>query len=138
MSSLGLCCSSEDANSESSSSSSSDDSSLALSSGDEGKKSKHKKKKHSKSKKSGMVKKPSDKVEYPQTRPQSVLQYEFVSDKITFENLDLKLFAAGEIEIILSDSISSTERKNRLLLLRKILYYANVYDWQGRPPWPSG
>ena len=131
MSSLGLCCSSEDANSESSSSSSSDDSSLALSSGDEGKKSKHKKKKHSKSKKSGMVKKPSDKVKYPQTWPQSVLQYEFVSDKTTFENLDLKLFAAGEIEIILSDSISSTERKNRLLLLRKILYYANVYDWQG-------
>ena len=51
MSSLGLCCSSEDANSESSSRSSSDDSSLALTSGDEGKKSKHKKKKHSKSKK---------------------------------------------------------------------------------------
>lgn len=131
MSNLGLCRSSEDADSESSSSSSSDDSSPDLSSSDETKKSRRKKKKHSKSKKSGMVKKPSDKVLYPQTWPQSVLQYEFISDKITFEKLDLKLFAAGEIEIILSEKTSSTERKNRLLLLRKILYYANVYDWQG-------
>ena len=131
MSNLGLCRSSEDADSESSSSSSSDDSSLDLSSSDETKRLRRKKKKHSRSKKSGMVKKPSDKVLYPQTWPQSVLQYEFISDKITFEKLDLKLFAAGEIEIILSEKTSSTERKSRLLLLRKILYYANVYEWQG-------
>ena len=131
MSNLGLCRSSEDADSESSSSSSSDDSSLDLSSSDETKRLRRKKKKHSRSKKSGMVKKPSDKVLYPQKWPQSVLQYEFISDKITFEKLDLKLFAAGEIEIILSEKTSSLERKNRLLLLRKILYYANVYEWQG-------
>ena len=131
MSNLGLCRSSEDADSESSSSSSSDDSSLDLSSSDETKRSRRKKKKHSRSKKSGMVKKPSDKVLYPQTWPQSVLQYEFISDKITFEKLDLKLFAASEIEIFLSEKTSSTERKSRLLLLRKILYYANVYEWQG-------
>ena len=95
MSSLGLCFSSEDADTENSSGSSSEESSFEMSS----KKTKQRKKKHSKSKRSGMVKKMSDRVLYLQTWPQSVLQYEFVSDKVAFEKLDLKLFAAGEVEM---------------------------------------
>lgn len=78
-----------------------------------------------------MTKKASDKVLYPQVWPQSFLQYEFVSEKTKFENLDMKMFVAGELEIILSRTVTSCECKGRLKLLKKIMYYANVYEWKG-------
>ncbi len=36
-----------------------------------------------------------------------------------------------ELEIVLRDSIDRTERQGRLMLLKKIMYYSNLYRWQG-------
>ena len=123
--------SSSDSSSSSSSSYFDDSSSSEDTDSTSKKKKRHKKKKKSKSKKSGMTKKASDKVLYPQVWPQSFLQYEFVSEKTKFENLDMKMFVAGELEIILSGTVTSCECKGRLKLLKKIMYYANVYEWKG-------
>ena len=45
--------------------------------------------------------------------------------------LDLKLFTAGELEIITSGEISEQEKSGRLNLLKKIAYYSNIYNWKG-------
>ena len=86
----------------------------------------HKSKK--KSKKSGMSRRASDKVKYPQVWPHTVLQYEFVSEHVSFKKLDIKMFFSGELEILTS-KISKTEFRGRLKFLKKIAYYANIYDW---------
>ena len=86
----------------------------------------HKNKK--KSKKSGMSRRASDKVKYPQVWPHTVLQYEFVSDHVSFKKLDIKMFFSGEFEILTS-KISNKEFRGRLKFLKKIAYYANIYDW---------
>lgn len=70
-----------------------------------------------------MSKKASDKVKHPQIWPHSVLQLEFVSEHVSFKNLDLKMFMAGEVEIFTS-KISKSEFKGRLRFLKKIVYYA--------------
>ena len=86
----------------------------------------HKSKK--KSKKSGMSRRASDKVKYPHVWPHTVLQYEFVSEHVSFKKLDIKMFFSGELEILTS-KISKTEFRGRLKFLKKIAYYANIYDW---------
>ena len=91
-------------------------------------KSHHKKKSKRKSKKSGMSKKASDKVKNPQIWPHSVLQYEFVSEHMPFKKLSQNMFFCGELEILTS-RISKSEFKGRILFLKKIAYYANMYDW---------
>lgn len=75
-----------------------------------------------------MSKKASDKVKHPQIWPHSVLQYEFVSEHVSFKKLDLKMFLAGELEILTS-KISKSEFKGRFRFLKKIVYYSNIYDW---------
>ncbi len=74
--------------------------------------------KHSKSKKkhkkSGIHAKSSDKVKYPQRYPHSSLQFEYVNKSVSFENLDLKLFVAGELEIISDETVSKRKRKEEL------------------------
>ena len=80
------------------------------------KKKKHKSKKH---KKLGINAKSSDKVKDPQQWPHAYLQYEFVNKQVKFDELDFKLFLAGEISIIAADDLSETERKGRLELLKK-------------------
>lgn len=87
------------------------------------------KKKKKKSKKSGMAKRASDKVKNPQIWPHSKLQYEFVSENISFKKLDFNMFIAGELEILTS-KISKTEYKGRIRLLKKIVYYSKLYDWK--------
>ncbi|CAC5369964.1 unnamed protein product [Mytilus coruscus] len=61
-----------------------------------------KRRKHKKSKKtkSGIKAKSSDKVKTQLLWPQSSLQYEYVNEQVSFNNLDMKLFTAGELEII--------------------------------------
>ena len=59
-----------------------------------------------------MSRKASDKVKHPQIWPHSVLQYEFVSENVKFKDLDLKMFVAGELEI----------------LMTKIVYFSSLYD----------
>ncbi|CAG2201812.1 unnamed protein product [Mytilus edulis] len=90
-----------------------------------------KKKKKNKKTKSGIKAKASDKVKTQLLWPQSALQYEFVNESVSFNDLDPKLFTAGELEIITSKSISEKERSGRLNLLKKITYYSNIYSWKG-------
>ena len=68
-------------------------------------------KRNKKSLKSGLYKKSSDIVKYPQIWPHSALQYEFVSESVSFMSLDIKMFVAGELEIILSKRIPAAEKK---------------------------
>jgi hypothetical protein len=56
--------------------------------------------KKSNNKKSGIVAMATDHVVNPQIWPQTNLQYEYVSKRVTFLELDFKLFVAGELEII--------------------------------------
>ena len=90
-----------------------------------------KKKKHKKRKKSGINAKASDKVKDPQRWSQAHLQYEFVNKQVKFDQLDFKLFLAGEISIIAADDLSESEKKGRLNLLKKIVYYSNTYEFKG-------
>ena len=64
-----------------------------------------------------MAKKSSDKVKLPQVWPHSVLQFEFVSDNVSFLKLDMKNFVAGELEILTS-KLSRAEYKGRMSLLK--------------------
>ena len=114
--------------SSSSSESESTDSSSTDSDSSKKKKKKHKSKKH---KKSGINAKSSDKVKDPQRWPHAYLQYEFVNKQVKFDELDFKLFLAGEIFIISADDLSETERKGRLDLLKKIIYFSNTYEFKG-------
>ena len=76
-----------------------------------------------------MAKKSSDKVKFPQVWPHSVLQFEFVSDNVSFLKLDLKNFVAGEL-VILTSKLSRAEYKGRMSLLKKIVYFSNIYEWK--------
>ena len=77
-----------------------------------------------------MVAKASDDVQNPQIWPHTALQYEYVNKGISFQDLDLKLFVASELEIISSKKIKSDERETRLSLLKKIVYYSSIYQWK--------
>ena len=41
------------------------------------------------------------------------------------------MFIAGEMEIISAEDLSDSERKGRLNLLKKIVYYTNIYEFKG-------
>lgn len=135
--SLGLHCEdlssaskSPDMSSESTSSSSSDESDDESSSSRKHKKSKgHKSKKNKK--KSGIKAKSSDKVKSPQKWPHAYLQFEYVNKQVTFDELDYRMFIAGELEVISEADISKIERNGRISLLKKIVYYSSTYDFKG-------
>ena len=78
---------------------------------------------------SGLYKKSADTVKFPQIWPHSTLQFEFVSESVSFMSLDIKMFVAGELEIVLSWRISASEKLGRLKLLKKIMYFSNIYKW---------
>ena len=78
------------------------------------KKKKHKNKRHSKTK-SGIKAKSSDKVKAPQKWPHAHLQYEFVNKKMKFDDLDYRLFIAGELEIISESRQNKCVEENHLL-----------------------
>ena len=83
-----------------------------------------------KSLKSGLYKKSADSVKFPQIWPHAALQYEYVSENVSFMSLDVKSFVAGEIEIILSKHTSAADKLGRLRFLKKIMYFANIYEWK--------
>jgi hypothetical protein len=114
----------------SSSNSSSSDSSSSSSSSDNSVK-KIKKYKSKSKRKSGIYDKPSDEVVKKQLWPQSKLQYEYAGSKMSFEDLELNLFVAGELEIISGKKISDKEKKGRIKLLKKISYFYELYEWKG-------
>ena len=76
-----------------------------------------------------MSKKASDKDKHPQIWPHSVLQFEFVSENVKFKDLDLKMFAAGELEILMTKT-SKSEFKGRMRFLKKLVYFASLCDWK--------
>ena len=43
-------------------------------------------------------------------------------------SLDIKMFVAGELEVILCKRIGASEKLGRLKLLKKIMYFANIYE----------
>ena len=90
-----------------------------------------KKKKKGKKKKSGINSKASDRVKFPQRWPQAYLQFEYVNKQLKFDDLDFKQFIAGEIEIIGERDLSKSERKGRLDMLKKIVYYSSIYEFRG-------
>ena len=87
--------------------------------------------KKSRKKVSGINAKASDRVKYPQRWPQSHLQFEYVNKQMKFEDLDFKLFVAGELEIIACVDVYAVEKAGRLELLRKIAYYYGTYEFAG-------
>ena len=93
--------------------------------------SKKDRKKKGKKHKKGINAKASDKVKYPQRWPHAHLQYEYVNKQVKFDDLDLKLFIAGELEIIAEDDLSASEKGGRLELLKKIVYYSSTYEFKG-------
>ncbi|WAR01474.1 hypothetical protein MAR_008032, partial [Mya arenaria] len=68
--------------------------------------------KNKKSKRSAILAKASDRVIHKQDYPQSHLRFEFVSNTVTFDKLDLNLFVAGESEIS-NLSLTKSERSAR-------------------------
>ena len=79
--------------------------------------------------KSGMSKKASDKIKMLQVWPHAVLQYEFVSENISFSNLAFRMFVAGELELLTS-KISKVEYQGRMRLLKKMVCYSSLYKWK--------
>ena len=73
-----------------------------------------------KKKKSGTPAKASDRVKFPQWRPQAYLQFEYVNKQLKFDELDFKQFIAGETEII-----------SEADMLKKIVYYSAIYEFRG-------
>lgn len=131
LSNLGL--DSYDSSSDSSTSSSEsteDEYASAVSTNSKSKKSKKQKSKKHK-KKSGISAKASDKVKTPQKWPHAHLQYEYVNKYVKFDELDFKLFIAGELEIISEEGISKAERSGRISMLKEIVNYSNTYDFKG-------
>ena len=88
-----------------------------------------KKKKKNKHKKSGIKAKASDSVKFPQKYPQAFLRYEFVSENVSFEKLDLNLFVCTELEIISDKKVKEPGKSGRLKLLKKIMYNCSSYEF---------
>ena len=59
------------------------------------------------------------------------LRFEHVRGHIKFDDFDLRLFTAGELNIIDRPDISSIEMRGRLNLLKNIMYLAGFYEWRG-------
>ena len=111
-------------------SSDSSESGLSESSGLDVKKSSKVQKRRKKSLKSRLHQKSADSVKFPQIWPHAALQYEFVSESVSFMSLDVKMFVAGELEIILSKQIPVSEKLGRLRFLKKIMYFSTIYEWK--------
>ena len=65
----------------------------------------------------------------PQRCPHTHLRNEFAAVNVRFRDLSLRLFVAGEIEII-SQTVDAVERRGRENMLRRIMYHAGKYDWR--------
>ena len=52
----------------------------------------------------------------------------YVSESVSFMSLDIKMFVAGELEVILSKRVSATEKLGRLKLLKQMMFFANIYE----------
>lgn len=80
--------------------------------------------------KSGLYKKSSDSVLFPQIWPHSALQYEYVSESVDFMSLDIKTFVAGELEIILGKRIPAAEKLGRLRFSKRLCIWQILTNGQ--------
>ena len=85
--------------------------------------------------KSGMNFKAIDGVKTQVAWPHSQLRYEYVSEPFNFQELNLNLFIAGELEIITCGSISQTQKEARLDLLKILVYESNTYPLKAIKDW---
>ena len=81
------------------------------------------------SRKSGLTQKGTDRVRYPQTWPHTTLQDEMCLRHLSFEELDFRLFIAGELEIVTSLGITQLEKQGRLELMKQLAYFNGSYPW---------
>ena len=72
----------------------------------------------------------SDTVRYPQKYPQAYLRYEFASNNISFEKLEMNLFIADEPDIISNSKINEVERSGRINLSIRMMYLNTSYDFR--------
>ena len=79
--------------------------------------------------KSGITMRASDRVYEPQLWPHVALKGEFMAQNLSFHDLDLQAFIAGELEIITSPFVTSEEHQGRLHLLKELVSLSRGYDW---------
>lgn len=79
---------------------------------------------------SGLVAKATDVVRFPQTWPHVALQDDFSNQSLEFNDLDFRLFVAGELEIATSSDIQECERAGRLRLLKQLAYLHGAHQWE--------
>ena len=84
--------------------------------------------------KSGMDLKASEGVQYQLIWPHCVLQYQYVTQSMTYKDLNLSLLVAGELEIITSLK-QGKEQEGRLNLLKALAYESNVYPYRAISEW---
>jgi hypothetical protein len=75
------------------------------------------------------VAKATDYVKFPQTWPHVALQDDFSNQSLEFNDLDFRLFVAGELEIATSQDIQEGERAGRLRLLKQLAYLNGAHQW---------
>jgi hypothetical protein len=79
--------------------------------------------------KSGRVAKTHDSVVTPLNWPHTFLRYGHSGKDTAFENLDMPLLVAGELEIIKCSSTNKVEKAGRAELLQSLMYNSKVYTW---------
>jgi hypothetical protein len=78
---------------------------------------------------SGRVAKNCDIVLLSLLWPHTSLKFSYASRDIKFEELDIALLVAGELEIQANPSIQPSEKLHRLNLLQSIMYFSKRYVW---------
>ena len=63
-------------------------------------------------------------------QPQDSLGFEYVTQKKTFDDLDIRLFVSGELGIMSAPGISREELEGRRDLLKILMYHAGNYQWK--------
>ncbi len=62
--------------------------------------------------------------------PQEYLGFEYVANIKTYEDLDIRLFVAGELGVMSRPNISRSELEGRRDLLKILMYHAGNYQWR--------
>ena len=62
--------------------------------------------------------------------PHESLGYEYVANKKSFDDLDIRLFVAGELGVMSRPNIPRAELEGRRDLLKILMYHAGNYQWK--------
>lgn len=83
----------------------------------------------------GMDLKASEGVQMQLKWPHAFLQYQYVTQSLTYKDLNFQLLVAGELEILSSGLGSNEEIQGRVKLLTASSYEANVYPLKAVAEW---